>query len=337
MNEIIEGRGQDLHAREDAAEGRRPQVVQAGGRRPDENGLAGELRGLDLGLETLFDPDLGVDDRADRIGFISPLRSEIAEDHRSRAVQGDIGRIEPCVQEPGQDERQAGDQQPVVFRDERQAPVDGVAVGNELDVAQPHGRLGQLFDGQRDGSCRRYCRAEGGSGSFQGPALEERSRARIGLLLVPAEENGQQDIPGAGHRLGQELIVLDAVGRAFGQHEVEEDGLGPAGLEKVQQRSVDLPRPRPAESLLLFEDVQAGLVHGHEDDIGGRAAGIGEELQTSVPGFPLQGPERPRGVQEDGQGEDGQPDGRAAEDPLPGLGTGLLVRHDGTGSFSGGP
>ncbi|MCK7518540.1 MAG: hypothetical protein MZV64_12875 [Ignavibacteriales bacterium] len=41
--------------------------------------------------------------------------------------------------------------------------------------------------------------------------------------------------------------------------------------------------------------------------------GSARSLRRRVPGFPLQGPERPRRVQEDGQGEDGQPDGRRRE------------------------
>ena len=90
VDDIVEGRGQDLHPRVDAAEGRRPDIVQPGRRRPDEDGLVGELPGLDLGLEALFDLGLGIDDRAYRIGLVGSPRPEIAEDHFPRAIQGDF-------------------------------------------------------------------------------------------------------------------------------------------------------------------------------------------------------------------------------------------------------
>ncbi len=172
------------------------------------------------------------------------------------AVQGDFVELCPFGDKVGQSQGQ-GRKEPIpVTKDERQPPVDGVPVRDELDVAHPHDRLGQDVHRQGHGSRQRdrpfLWRGEGSCFRPGGPGSGPLRATGAASLSLAAEEEGQEDVPRAGHGLGQKTVVVDAVGRALRQHEVEEDGLGPAGLEEVQDRGVDLPRPGPAEALLLF-------------------------------------------------------------------------------------
>ena len=295
---IVQRRRVNFDTRQDAADGRRPQIQQPLRAAAEEHVRILEDRRIDRRRAAFLNAELGLDDRRSAVGLVHAAAAAEVQDGTPGVVdrRALLSNVKPsrldlqflalvCRKVRGEAER--GNGLAVEHLEELGAAADAVIVRQAAHVAQPCG-VRRDFRDRKAGARRVHAPALHGLHPFiqacdVQPARRNLRRPVGHLAGLRPEKERADGRPDALKCAAKRLVIRDSIDRRLGEYPVERDRPGAAALTEAEEGPVDFARPGPRPAVLGLAPVEAVLVEQDDLDLFGRRRHAREHADAPAP------------------------------------------------------